>query len=941
MMVAMLLSFQSVHAYDFAVDGINYDITSFTELLVTATSVSDLVEGEIIVPSSVSYNGKNLSVVAIGNNFAIDNQKVTMLQIGDGVTDIGSFAFAGCSNLSSIEIPESTVNIGANAFANCASIREVNAFGVETLGENCFSDCASIEQAAFPKLTEIPAFAFSGCKSLRSVDIATTKKIGNSSFAGCAFISFEVPSSVTKIESNAFVDCHNLESFVIPNNVSEIATGLFKNCTSLKEVTIGSGVTSLPWLFENCQNLEKLRIEDSKSELVFEYCGNRSFSDGTKGHPINYTSRDYTPVASMFQNTSLKQVYIGRDLTTEAFCYKSVYMSGSYDGRYYYYIPNPPFSSSNILKLEIGPLVTDFKMCNSKSSGYREYVHGSWNGAFQNCYDLAEVDIKSSASTITDNSFAECQALQNIIIPNNVKSLGKNVFQNCIALTSIDLGCYLTSIGNNAFAGDTSLSSISLRSSNPPTYPTGFSSSEYINTMVNVPSGSLEDYKNTEPWMNFWNLNESQDLISLFEVDGIIYLVSSKNNVQIVGQSLTATQDLVISSSVTYSGVSFRVSSISDNAFKGCLMIESLEIAEGIVYIGNNAFEGCNNLKEVSLPASLSSIGDGAFKNCAKLLAINLPKPIENIPSECFYGCSSLSNFSFEGVISIGDSSFFDCDGFSKVSITPSVQKIGAEAFRACSNLKELVIEDSNSYIEFPCGSYDGATSVQKKEVNGKTIQFKIQYYNGYFSGLPIEKLHIGRNLSDKSRYTISGDGGVDYYLITSYDTPFSSLSKLKELEIADCVSILGPKEEYISEVDLYSTSGSFKNCSNIEKVTVRNEEPPTGVEFSSNTYAKAKLIVPDNTVPLYQVADGWKEFISILDESSAGTEAIEIDSECPFRIDSNGVVSIGETIIPISIYNVDGRLLYDSTLHPEETVPLNSGIYIIRLSNQSYKIKI
>ena len=405
--------------------------------------------------------------------------------------------------------------------------------------------------------------------------------------------------------------------------------------------------------------------------------------------------------------------------------------------------------------------------------------------------------------------------------------------------------------------------------------------------------------------------------------------------------SLESIGESAFESCTTLSVFSFNsnIKSIGKAIFKGCINIESINIPSGISTIPIEAFSGCSKLNLTELNAF--RIEDNAFLSCTAIDDIILPN-IVSIGNNAFKNCTSMSKISFgSNLKSIGDNSFSGCKALVSFSFPQSLENVGLSIFSGCASLKEIIIEDGNTPMLFPSGSYDGATNIQKKEVNGKTIQFKIQYYNGYFSGLPIEKLYIGRNLSDKSRYTISGDGGVDYYLITSYDAPFSSLSKLKYLEIADCVSILGPKEEYISEVDLYSTPGSFKNCSNVDQVIVKNEEPPTGAEFSSSTYAKAMLIVPDNTVQLYQVADGWKEFISILDESSAGIEAIEINYECPFRIDSNGIVSIGETIVPISIYCLDGRKIYNSLLHPGETVSLNSGIYILKLCNKSYKIKI
>lgn len=939
--MAILCLSISASAYDFEVDGIRYDITSFTDLTVTATSVSENKVGEITIPFSVDFSGKTLSVTAIGDRFMENNQAITSIIISDGVREIGSFAFNSCSNISDVIIPESVIVLKSNAFAKCAGIRTVVANGVETIGDYCFEGCTSIENVSFSSLLNISSHAFSGCSKLSFAEFPSAKSIGSNAFTGCAFSSFIVSSSVNEIKSYAFSNCKQLESFVIPNNVRSIETGLFNDCSTLKDVTIGSGITSLPWIFDNCSNLEKLRIEDSYSTLIFEYCGYRSFSDGTKGKTVNYTSEDYTPVASMFANTTLNEVYIGRNLTTEAFAYKSVYMSGSYDGRYYYYIPNPPFSNSNISKLEIGPLVTDFKMCNSKTSGYREYVHGSWNGAFQNCPNLIETKILSKATTITENSFAGCSGLRSITLPNTVKLLESGAFKDCIALESIDLGCYLTSIEDNAFSGNSVLSSINLRSSTPPTYSTGFSSSEYINTKVNIPTGSIDNYKNAEPWKNFWNLTESNDLISLFEVDEIKYLVISGNDVQIVGEALSSQKNLTITSSVKYADKAFQVVLIAENAFKNCTEIEYLEIEDGITSIGSNAFEGCKNLNNVVLPESVNVLGVGAFKSCISLSTCSWRGSIKNLPDECFYGCTSLQDVSLEGIESIGNSCFYDCDGLAKIILTPSIKSLGTDAFRACSNLKEFIIEDAYSTIDFPAGSYDGATSIQKKEINGKTIQFKIEYYNPFFSGLPIEKLYIGRNLSDSPRYTISGDGGVDYYLIKSYDAPFSNLSNLTELIVGENVSTIGSSEAFIDEVGLAVTPGSFKKCSSLKEVTVKNSTPPTGAEFSNAAYSNATLIVPDNTVSLFQVADGWKEFINILDESSAGIEPITISNIPQISIFSDGIIYEGEHDTSILICGIDGNCLYSGIVSSGQSVALSKGIYIILLDGKSIKVKI
>lgn len=949
MIIAVLwssISAISASAYDFEVDGIRYDITSFTDLTVTASSISENTEGSINIPSSVEFSGKTLTVMAIGDRFIEGNQKIMSLVISDGVIEIGSFAFNNCSNLSDVSIPESVIAIKSNAFAKCTNIKSIKANGTETIGDNCFEGCTSIESVSFSKTENIPVNAFSGCSKLTLAEFPSAQCIGSNAFTGCAFSLFDVPSSVNEIKSYAFSNCKQLESFIIPNNVKTIGPGLLNGCSSLKEVTIGSGITNLPWIFDNCSNLEKLRIEDSHSTLTFEYSGSRDFHDSTGVNSSKNLSSEYTPAVSMFANTTIKEVYIGRNLTTEVFAYKRI--EGANETRTYYYIPNPPFSSSGITKLEIGPLVTDYDMCQSKSTdlSHNVYVNGSWYGAFQNCVNLQEIKIRSSASLISKNSFAGCSSLKSVMIPNTVKVIESGAFQNCVALESIDLGCYLTSLGNNVFTGDLMLSSINLRSLTPPSYSTGFSSTEYINTAVNIPKGCIDNYKSAEPWKNFWNLSESEDLISLFEVDEINYLVSSENNVQVVGETISSLRKVLIPSTVLYSGIQFFVSSIGDNAFKNCMKIEELEIGKGVANIGNNSFEGCGNLKNVCLPSSINTIGVGAFKNCKNLKICNLATPIEVIPEECFYGCNSLSNYSFDGVTEIGNSSFYGCNSLSKIIISPTIASIGFFAFSACSNIKELIIEDSNVEIDFPEGSYGGITPLQKKEVNGRTIQFKILFYNPFFDGLPIENLYIGRNLSDSPRHTIGFNDDEDYYLIVSCDAPFSKLPKLKELTIGEGVDILGPLDCFIQELGMEVSPGSFKYCNSLEKVSVKSATPPRGAEFSNTAYSNAKLIVPDNTISLYQSAEGWKEFLDIIGNSSSGIESGIEDvynnkKESIISTNSEGLIYTGESKEYIYIYGIDGKLLYSGDVEPNQSISLANGFYILRIKNDSIKIKI
>ena len=73
----------------------------------------------------------------------------SVVVVPDGVTTIGSFAFDGCSSLTSITVPNSVTTIGEMAFYGCSSLTSIslpNMFGRDgdtTIGKYAFKNCGS------------------------------------------------------------------------------------------------------------------------------------------------------------------------------------------------------------------------------------------------------------------------------------------------------------------------------------------------------------------------------------------------------------------------------------------------------------------------------------------------------------------------------------------------------------------------------------------------------------------------------------------------------------------------------------------------------------------------------------------------------------------------------------------------------------------------------
>ena len=220
--------------------------------------------------------------------------KIKEIVIEDGVQNIGSYAFYGCTGLTSVTIGNSVTSIGERAFSYCRDLTSVTiGNSVTSIGWCAFEYCTGLTSVTIPdSVTSIDGYAFKDCTGLTSVTIGNSvTSIGNYAFYGCTGLtSVTIPDSVTSIGDSAFNGCTGLEEMVIPYSVKRIGTAAFTGCTGLTSITIPDSVTSIgDSAFNGCTGLEEMVIPYSVKRI-----GTAAFTGCTNLGSLTVYSRNCT-----------------------------------------------------------------------------------------------------------------------------------------------------------------------------------------------------------------------------------------------------------------------------------------------------------------------------------------------------------------------------------------------------------------------------------------------------------------------------------------------------------------------------------------------------------------------------------------------------------------------------------------------------------------------
>ena len=204
---------------------------------------------------------------------------ITSIEVQEGVTHIGNYAFYNLQNVTSVSLPNSLISIGDGAFMDCSITGDlVFPENLESIGEKCFSmvpkSLSTISVPASVTSIGMCAFENKGASNKTSTNVLTAINVAaaNPNYcsvdgilyskdmttliaypAGKTATAYEIPATVTEIKYNALYSCVNITDLTIPAG------------TSVIEENGGSNIVA----FSGCYGLENIHNNATTPQSIY------------------------------------------------------------------------------------------------------------------------------------------------------------------------------------------------------------------------------------------------------------------------------------------------------------------------------------------------------------------------------------------------------------------------------------------------------------------------------------------------------------------------------------------------------------------------------------------------------------------------------------------------------------------------------------------------
>lgn len=353
------------------------------------------------------YSSADLAGIDFGNVTEIGNYAFygcTALRevvIPDAVTEIGESVFRGCTGLVSVTLPDGLDSIPMYMFYGCTSLTGIDiSESVTEIGDYAFYGCGSISEFDFKNVEGVAVYAFVGT-DLEEVDAPNLKVVGSAAFGELPLVSVNLPEA-TEIYSYAFYNCGSLSSVSVPKLVT-LGAYAFAG-TSIAQFSSETVETVEAFAFADNGRLASVSLPNlvNLGEQAFRNTAITTFEVGAS---LNPESSDLDNKTGLIHTA-----FVGARRLTEITVAEGNEFFVSFDGVLYRRLT----VDDNIVAID-----------------YLELV------AYPQNKSAFEYTVEDGTLKIASYAFYNAANLEDVTLPDTLQSIGASAFENCDYLSRI------------------------------------------------------------------------------------------------------------------------------------------------------------------------------------------------------------------------------------------------------------------------------------------------------------------------------------------------------------------------------------------------------------------------------------------------------------------------------------------------------------------------
>ena len=662
---------------------------------------------------------------------------ITRVEMSEGITSIGAYAFYYCQALRQISVPDSVERIENYAVSYCENLvvimegaalpADLGSYWNNYSGPYYLAPQKVIEEANATYVIDRDGKAWLAKYIGGSADIAFKESIDGVPVTGISRYAFynkgnlgiyRIPEQIQYIDAGAFYGCSGTVLIVAHATLpTGFASGWYSSCKYYLAPMRVWEENGFLFLLDQQEKLHLIRYQGSEKEVI------------VPGYVNGYPLEDIASYA--FSKTVVEKVVLPDGLRAV-----SEYMFDGCTKLREVVLPEGLLTidqyafrnCTSLQQIQLPQSLTSIGLyafwdCAALKTAVIPDKITTLNGTFVNCYALESVTLPDGITQLGSMVFYGCRSLKDLRLPKNLKSIGSNAFYNCNMLRILEIPAQVHSVNWNSSFSSTTLDTLYIQS---PQLAASITSSvasyqvfKNLKTLV-VPAGTGTEY-----------VQGQYPYCETIQRDGVAYDCYSLHahdwQQTVISEYVACRQDGVIQMACGDCGVEVtQITKCHDEVSHEAKVSTCTEV-------GWTAYTGCSRCDYVAGYVEFPALGHDYIDHVAQVATCT------GIGWDAYQTCGRCDYTTYDEIAALGH------DEIHHEAKEPTCTETGWDAYVTCSRC------DYTTYAELP--TLDPADCTH----------YTVIFANDDGTTISVEEYHLGETIVVPDAPTKTGSNGYTY----------------------------------------------------------------------------------------------------------------------------------------------------------------------------------